>query len=495
MQKRVNARVDEVVGARALSVLDSPGIRIGLVAVASVALTFWGVIGFDTVLPGWTLAMFVAVLVFADWMTPPGTLTNRAETPVFALVVASVVLYNPVISSGLILLTVVTGETFRPAAASEAISVVMRALLSVVLVAAGALVMNVPQLVPFLFLLWLGFIGYWMVQHGSIGNRSILWRHGAMLAWVGLMLTMPYTLELVPHQMQIVMMAGVPVLHFALGFMTVDTGLVTVIGWRTAGRAGNWFWLRELVPTFTRYNLMALAGAGLTSAGILAGMSGLSFGLVILLLMFMFVREHEIGHRRMVATVCLMASALEARDSYTKGHADRVSSYAVAIAEHLGWTGRSRRDLELAAHLHDIGKVGVPDDVLLKPGTFTDQDFEIMKTHSAIGAGIVQNSPEVRHVAPIVRQHHERLDGSGYPDGLSESSIVPAARIIGVADAFDAMTSNRPYRNAMDKTVALGIIERGKGTEFDSDVVDALLELADKKRLEAALQFGYCLTH
>jgi HD-GYP domain-containing protein (c-di-GMP phosphodiesterase class II) len=197
----------------------------------------------------------------------------------------------------------------------------------------------------------------------------------------------------------------------------------------------------------------------------------------------------------LVSTVCVLASALDARDKYTKGHADRVSAYAVVLAEKLGWSGQSRRDLELAAHLHDIGKVGVPDEVLLKPGRFTEDEFAIMKRHSAIGASIVSNSPEVRHVAQTICQHHERIDGSGYPCGLRGEEITPAARILGVADAFDAMTSNRPYRDAMDEQTALGIIQRARGIEFEPNVVDALVDIIEDGDVDAVLEYGYCLTH
>lgn len=476
---------------------DTPALKrvpLSFGATLSVAILGAGLFWLETAIPAWSAILVVVALFLTDWLTLPGDTTRRAETPVFGFVVASAVLFNPVVAGGMALLSVCTGDLFRPATAIGP-PIAVRLTLALGLVAAGAVTMQAPALAPALILVWIGFIAFWMHQQWRLGNAVAVRRHGLMLGWIVFMLAMPLYMPFLPSNIQDLVMPGVPALHFALGFMTADTAIVSWLGVRKVGRAGVWFWLRELTPTFTRYNIMAVTGSALAVFSIAAGMTGLSLGITALLFVFLVLRERELGHRRLVSTICLMASALEARDSYTKGHADRVSSFAVAVAEQLGWSGRDRRDLEIAAHLHDIGKVGIPDDILLKPGRFTDEDFAVMKRHSAIGAGIVTNSAEVRHVAPIVRQHHERLDGSGYPDGISGDAIHPAARILGAVDAFDAMTSNRPYRSAMDQQTALDIIVRGRGTEFEPAVVDVLVDLVENGNVEGVLAFGYCLTH
>ena len=465
-----------------------------VVGILALSLLLTGITLLDTSMPAWSLVLLLGALLLVDWLTPPGDATSRAETPVFAVIVAAAVLLNPIVAASFAMLTILTANLFRSSSAA-AVPDLLRALLAAGMVGIGTAVMHTPQVVPLLFVFWICFIGYWLIKQRGNHNSQAVRRHGYMLGWIMFMLAMPLYLPLVPADLNTFIAAGVPALHFAVGFMTADTALVTGIGYRRDGVAGLWFWLRELVPTFTRYNIMAVAGFALASIALVYGMVGMSLAITALFAMFLIVREREISHRRLVSTVCVLASALEARDSYTKGHADRVSAYAIAVAERLGWSGRARRDLELAAHLHDIGKVGVPDEVLLKPGRFTDDDFAIMKQHSAIGSGIVLNSPEVRHVAPIVRQHHERMDGSGYPDGLHGDEITAAARILGVADAFDAMTSNRPYRNAMDEPTALGIIHRARGTEFEPAVVDALFEIVEEGSVDVVLEYGYCLTH
>ena len=472
----------------------SQRVQSATILVFAIVLIATGTTRMDIGFPAWSIALFIGAMLVMDWLVQPGDATRRAESPVFLFVVVAAVLFNPVVAAGMTVLSVFSGDLFRPEVPQQ-VSATIRALLGVGLVGAGALTMNFDFLVPAFFLLWIGFIAYWLAQQRMVGNNVVARFHLVMLAWVGAMLAMPLYVGDFPPGIRDALILGVPTLHFALGFMTADTALVTGRGLSLYGQRGLSFWRRELVPTFTRYNLMAVSGALVATASLMAGFTGFSLSMGLIWLVFLIWREREVGQRRLVSSVCVLSSALDARDSYTRGHADRVSSYSVAIAERLGWSGRARRDLELAAHLHDIGKVGVPDDILLKPGRFTSDDFEAMKEHSAIGAAIVMNSPELRHIAPVVRQHHERLDGSGYPDGLGGNEVLPAARIIGAADAFDAMTSNRPYRDAMDRETALGIISRGRGTEFDPDVVDALIELAETDRLEAVLEYGYCLTH
>jgi len=169
-----------------------------------------------------------------------------------------------------------------------------------------------------------------------------------------------------------------------------------------------------------------------------------------------------------------LVEALEARDAYTRGHSTRVSAYASRIAVKLGMSVEEVQLTELAAELHDVGKIGVRESVLLKPARLDADEYDHLIQHMSIGARILD--PLLKHapqVIDVVRSHHERLDGKGRPDALTAESIPLLARVVSLADAFDAMTSAKPYRAAMPLQAALDEIERGKGTHFDPDVVKA----------------------
>jgi HD-GYP domain-containing protein (c-di-GMP phosphodiesterase class II) len=172
-----------------------------------------------------------------------------------------------------------------------------------------------------------------------------------------------------------------------------------------------------------------------------------------------------------------LAMLVDIRDSYTDQHAGEVSTLARAIAGHLGCRADASQDVALAARLHDIGKVAIPDAILRKAGSLTDEEWKLIKTHPRVGADVVERIPLLGGLAPIIGAHHERWDGRGYPDGLAGESIPLAARIIAVADAFNAMTTKRPYRDALPIEVAMEELERGAGSQFDPTVVRATIEI------------------
>lgn len=180
-----------------------------------------------------------------------------------------------------------------------------------------------------------------------------------------------------------------------------------------------------------------------------------------------------------VGTLQALVSAVDAKDSYTARHSIAVTDYAVAIARRLGLTDEQVRDIERAGLLHDVGKIGTPESILLKPGKLTDAEFDVMAEHSAMGGHIVETVPFLAELAPIVRGHHERWDGSGYPDGLAGERIPLLARVLTVADAFDAMTSERPYRTPIPVEAARAELLRCVGSQFDPAVVQALLGALD----------------
>jgi putative nucleotidyltransferase with HDIG domain len=171
--------------------------------------------------------------------------------------------------------------------------------------------------------------------------------------------------------------------------------------------------------------------------------------------------------------VSTLAETIEKRDPYTGGHTKRVMEYSLAIGRALALTGEDMTRLKLSAILHDVGKIGVSDSVLLKPGRLTDEEFEEIKKHTVYGAEILNHIKQFKHIIPGVKQHHEKYDGKGYPDGLKGDEIDITARIIAVADSFDAMTSNRPYRQGLSLDTAFEELRKHAGAQFDPDIVSA----------------------
>jgi len=168
-----------------------------------------------------------------------------------------------------------------------------------------------------------------------------------------------------------------------------------------------------------------------------------------------------------------IANALDAKDPYTRGHSERVSAYSMIIGRSYGLGEREMRIIEISSLLHDVGKIGIEDRILRKPGALTKEEFDVMKTHPPKGAAILGSIPQMREIIPGIRHHHEKWSGGGYPDNLKGEKIPLIARIIGVADAFDAMTTNRPYQKAMSFDQAASRINELKVTVYDTRVVEA----------------------
>jgi HD-GYP domain-containing protein (c-di-GMP phosphodiesterase class II) len=178
-----------------------------------------------------------------------------------------------------------------------------------------------------------------------------------------------------------------------------------------------------------------------------------------------------------IQTVTAMARAVDLRDQYTGSHTHRVTMYALLLAEEIKLPDADRFHIQIGTPLHDIGKIAVPDEILRKPGRLTEQEFNQMKLHALKGAAIMEPIPDLAALVPIIRHHHERWDGKGYPDGLAAERISPLARVVAVADAFDAMTSDRPYRRAMPPQAAIAEIISKAGSQFDPQVAYAFLRL------------------
>jgi ribonuclease P protein subunit RPR2 len=181
------------------------------------------------------------------------------------------------------------------------------------------------------------------------------------------------------------------------------------------------------------------------------------------------------------ATVRALANAVEARDAYTGKHAERVAAYGIALAEIAGLALAREPEIEFGFLLHDIGKVAVPDAILFKPGPLTLEEEQVMRRHPVIGAQIVRDIEFLGAAREVVRSHHEQWDGSGYPDGLAGDAIPLPARVFAVADALDALTTDRPYRAAHGIAQARTIIAAAAGSQFDPEIVASLARIDDEQ--------------
>ena len=184
----------------------------------------------------------------------------------------------------------------------------------------------------------------------------------------------------------------------------------------------------------------------------------------------------ETERRMMLASITSLIVALEARDHYTRGHSESVSLLVSEMGSQMGLAQEEIDSLGIAGRLHDIGKIGIPDHILLKPGRLTEAEFAIIKEHPLTGAHILGSIPSIQGLIPVIRHHHERFDGRGYPDGLRGSKIPLWARMTAVADTYDALTSDRPYRKGMSQGKALSIIEDVRGTQLCPDCVDVFIK-------------------
>ena len=191
-------------------------------------------------------------------------------------------------------------------------------------------------------------------------------------------------------------------------------------------------------------------------------------------------QKTEENQRLFVHVVQSLAEAIDAKDTYTNGHSGRVAEYAREIARRAGYSAEEQNDIYMMGLLHDVGKIGVPDAVINKPAKLNEEEFELIKNHPVMGARILKNIKEKSKLATGARWHHERYDGTGYPDGLHGDDIPEEARIIAVADAYDAMSSRRSYRDVLSQSTVRSEIEKGRGSQFDPKYADIMLEMMDE---------------
>jgi len=194
---------------------------------------------------------------------------------------------------------------------------------------------------------------------------------------------------------------------------------------------------------------------------------------------------YENIYENLFSTLTAFVETIEARDAYTKQHSVMVSKISVALARKLGCSGEELEALNVGGNLHDIGKIGIPDNILLKPGKLTDEEYEIIKRHPVIGSNIIRHMGMWNLEEKIVRCHHERFDGKGYPEGLKGEEIPFLARILSVADVYHALTSDRSYRKKMSRETALSIIFDSAGTQFDPEIVPVFIGLFEKSAINS----------
>jgi len=216
------------------------------------------------------------------------------------------------------------------------------------------------------------------------------------------------------------------------------------------------------------------------------------FALILIFLSFamrrirIYMKNEEESNRKLeklnINIVRALARAIDAKDRYTNGHSQRVANYAVEIAKYMGKTQEEQSAVYYAGLMHDVGKIRVPENIINKPGKLSDEEYEQIKIHPVTGYYILKDIYEDKRIPTGAKFHHERYDGKGYPNGLKGENIPEIARIIGVADSYDAMASNRSYRNALPQNVVRDEIEKGKGSQFDPHIADIMLDMIDNDK-------------
>jgi len=206
--------------------------------------------------------------------------------------------------------------------------------------------------------------------------------------------------------------------------------------------------------------------------------------LIVAILLAILIRSNmkEAQSNRLSNIVESLAEAIDAKDAYTKGHSGRVADYAKEISKRHGDSEKEQNDIYMMGLLHDVGKIGIPDAVINKPSKLTNEEFEIIKTHPDIGSKILAKTEGMIDTVNVVHAHHERFDGKGYPSGISGNEIPKYARIIAVADAYDAMTSRRSYRDSLAQDIVRQEIEKGKGSQFDPEYADIMLQMIEEDK-------------
>jgi len=256
-------------------------------------------------------------------------------------------------------------------------------------------------------------------------------------------------------------------------FISLDQGSRITAVWRIN--------FKDVLPTY-----LAEAPLGFLMAIVYVEVG--IFGILLFFLPLLLARRSFELYTKMrkmyLETIRALAAAIDAKDPYTKGHSERVAETAVVLAQELNLSDREIENIEYTALLHDIGKIGIKDNILSKKGSLTDQEFDKIKEHTIMGAKIIEPVDFLKNSYKAIYHHHERYNGKGYPDGIKSEDIPMLARIIAVADAYDAMGSDRPYRKKLNKDKILKELKDQAGKQFDPEVVKALISVLNREREE-----------
>ena len=241
-------------------------------------------------------------------------------------------------------------------------------------------------------------------------------------------------------------------------------------------------WRSNIKWTVPNYLALAILGILITAIYINMGAVAILLFFIPLTLARQSFKMYQDIKKVHLTTVQALISTIEAKDAYTKGHSERVAELSAQIARKMNYSESEIEKIKYAGYLHDVGKVSLESNILNKKGELSKKEYEIVKEHPEVGADIVKNVKYLEEVADYVKYHHERLDGSGYPEGLKGDEIPEGARILAVADVYDALTSNRPYRSAWKRNKALNLLKEESGECLDENVVDKLFDLLKERK-------------
>jgi len=270
----------------------------------------------------------------------------------------------------------------------------------------------------------------------------------------------------------------------AFTYCLVNLILVTIVISLSQGGRITTVWRINFKGILPSYIAEAPLGFLMAVIYVQAGVLGILLFFLPLLLARRSFELYTKMRKVYLETIRALAAAIDAKDPYTKGHSERVSETSVALAQELNLTDKDIENIEYTALLHDIGKIGIADNILGKNSSLTDKEFDKIKEHPVMGAKIIEPVDFLKNSYEAIYHHHEKYDGKGYPDGLKEKDIPLLSRIIAVADAYDAMGSDRPYRKKLNKVKILKELKDQSGKQFDPEVVKALISVLDREREE-----------
>ena len=274
----------------------------------------------------------------------------------------------------------------------------------------------------------------------------------------------------------------IPALICALTYYFINSSLFVMVIHLAEGISLWSIWKTKLKGIITTYIALAPIGFIMAMVYVTIGIWGIILFFFPLILARRSFELYTKMRKVYLETIRALAAAIDAKDPYTKGHSERVAEASIAIAQELNLSDRDIENIEYTALLHDIGKIGIKDKILSKKSSLTNQEFDKIKEHTIMGAKIIEPVDFLKNSYKAIYHHHERYNGKGYPDGIKSEGIPILARIIAVADAYDAMGSDRPYRKKLNKDKILKELKDQSGKQFDPEAVKALISILDRKR-------------